>query len=63
MPALNVLTERQQLMARENITTKSTKDTKWNQIENNFVIFVYFVVDEIYNVSLASEFQDSRKQL
>ncbi len=35
---------------RENITTKSTKDTKYNQINKNFVIFVYFVVDKFYIV-------------
>ncbi len=51
------------LEKEKNITTKSTKDTKGNKIEKNFVIFVYFVVDEIYNVSLALELQDCRKQL
>jgi len=46
-PNQNVLTERKQITARENITTK---DTKGNQLENNFVIFVYFVVDKFYRV-------------
>ena len=49
-PNQNVLTARKQITARENITTKGTKDTKGNQIENNFVIFVYFVVDKFYSV-------------
>ena len=31
-----------------NVTTKSTKDTKGNQIEKSFVIFVCFVVDKHY---------------
>jgi len=43
---------RKQVVARENITTKSTKDTEGNLIEKNFVIFVYFVVDKYYHMSL-----------
>ena len=35
---------------RENITTKSTKDTKENQVIKNFEIFVYFVVNKFYSV-------------
>jgi hypothetical protein len=35
---------------RENFTTKGTKDTKGIQIEKNFVIFEYFVVDKFYNM-------------
>ena len=43
--------QRESRLQRENnITTKSTKDTTGNQIEKNFVIFVYFVVAKIYNV-------------
>ncbi len=34
------------LIARENIITKSKKDTKLNQIVEFFVYFVYFVVDK-----------------
>ena len=44
---LNGLTEKKQVIARENFTTKSTKDTKWNFIGKFFVIFVYFVVDKL----------------
>jgi len=43
---------RKQVVARENITTKGTQDTEGNLIENNFVIFVYFVVEKYYTMSL-----------
>ncbi len=46
-PIHNVHTERKQVTVRENITTKGTKDTKGNQLENNFV---YFVVDKFCSV-------------
>ncbi len=36
------------VISRESITTKSTKDTKLDQIVKFFVIFVYFVVDKFY---------------
>ncbi len=49
-PIQNVLTGRKQVTARENITTKGRKNTMGNQIENNFVIFVYFEVDKFYSV-------------
>ncbi len=34
------------------ITTKSTKGTKWNFIVKFFVLSVYFVVGKYYNLSM-----------
>ncbi|MCZ6908145.1 MAG: hypothetical protein O7G28_12730 [Deltaproteobacteria bacterium] len=34
------------------ITTKSTKGTKWNFIVKFFLISVYFVVGKYYNLSM-----------
>ncbi len=44
-PSRHSLAHRQKV---ENITTKSTMDTKLYYIVKPFVIFVYFVVDKIY---------------
>ncbi len=47
-------------LAKEIITTKSTKETKWNSLKN-FVIFVYFVVDKSYSMSLKLIVEQTRE--
>jgi hypothetical protein len=47
-----ILTERMQVKAKRNITTKSTKDTKGNEIVKFFVIFVCFEVGKYYDMVL-----------
>jgi hypothetical protein len=60
-PTLNVPTERKQVIAREKYHHEEQEGHKVKLIVKFFVIFVYFVVDKYYNMSLALEVQDRLK--